>query len=192
MRGMALTLTLRLALVIGGAYALLAAGPMRSVPIQAESRINLLDPLFTEVGAISGTDDSGNDGYGVAWGDYDNDGDLDLYLANAGSANRLYQNNADGTFSDVGTASGTGSNGDGRGAAWGDYDNDGDLDLYLYLSNSSGGNRLYRNEGDGTFADVGVASGTDDGAYGHGVAWVDYDNDGNLDLYVANFDTANR
>jgi len=87
--------------------------------------------------------DSGN-GYGVTWGDYDNDGDLDLYLVNHGSANRLYQNNDDGTFTDIGAISGTDDSGLGLGAASGDYDNDGDLDLYV--TNTGSENRLYRND----------------------------------------------
>ncbi len=73
--------------------------------------------------------DAGN-GQGVAWGDYDNDGDLDLYLANYGQANKLFRNDGGGTFVDA-TSGPLGDAGSGTGVAWGDYDNDGDLDLYL-------------------------------------------------------------
>jgi hypothetical protein len=135
---------------------------------------------FTEVGAASGTD---NNGYGtdVAWGDYDNDGDLDLYVADDFGTNRLYRNNGNGAFDEVGAASGV-DGGQGRAAVWGDYDNDGDLDLYLATRDDT--NRLYRNEGNGTFSEVGAASGTDNPGPAQGVGWADYDNDGDLDLYV--------
>ena len=141
------------------------------------------DGTFTEVGNAAGVDDAGN-GQGVAWGDYDNDGDLDLYLTNATSENRLYQNNGNGTFTEVGTSAGVNSTANSRGAAWGDYDNDGDLDLYL--ANAGSGNLLYRNNSDGTFTDIGGSAGVDDTGNSWGVTWGDYDNDGDLDLYVAN------
>src|SRR6185503_2501475 len=73
--------------------------------------------------------DTGN-GIGAAWGDYDNDGDLDLYLSNAVGSNRMFRNDGSGSFTDV-TSGALGGSGNGSGIAWGDYDNDGDLDLYL-------------------------------------------------------------
>jgi hypothetical protein len=123
----------------------------------------------------------------MAWGDYDNDGDLDLYLANYGGANKLLRNDG-GAFVDV-TAGPLGDTGNGQGVAWGDVDNDGDLDLYL--ANSAGANKLFRNDGGGTFVDV-TAGPLGDTGNGHGVAWGDYDNDGDLDLYLANRGGANR
>ena len=147
-------------------------------------------PGFAEVGASAGTDDA-SDSRGAAWGDYDADGDLDLYVSNWGSANRFYLNNGDGTFTEQGAATGTNDAGLGTGVAWGDYDNDGDLDLYLANQNTP--NRLYRNEGDGTFTDVGPASGTDDAGSGRSVSWSDFDDDGDLDLYLVNYSgVANR
>ncbi|MBI2504645.1 MAG: ASPIC/UnbV domain-containing protein [Candidatus Latescibacteria bacterium] len=95
------------------------------------------------MGASAGVDDPGQGG-GVAWGDYDSDGDLDLYLSNIGT-NRLYQNNGNGTFQQAQAAAGVDDSGDGAGVAWGDYDNDGDLDLYVAKSGSA--NRLYCNTG---------------------------------------------
>ncbi|MDP6560485.1 MAG: VCBS repeat-containing protein, partial [Candidatus Binatia bacterium] len=84
--------------------------------------------------------------YGVAWGDYDNDGDLDLYVANAlNQENLLYQNEGDGTFTEVGAITGVNDRPWGYGISWGDYDNDGDLDLYL--ANDGRANRLYQNNG---------------------------------------------
>jgi hypothetical protein len=146
---------------------------------------------FTESGGTSGTADTGNS-KGIAWGDYDADGYLDLYVANYGSANRLYHNNQNGTFTDVGGPSGTADTGNSNGVAWGDYDNDGDLDLYVANDNLTAVNKLYRNNGNGTFTNVATASGTNDSGSNMGVAWGDYDNDGDLDLYMTKYGTANR
>ena len=150
---------------------------------------SLLAQTFTSVADTAGVNDGGV-GQGVAWGDYDNDGDLDLYVTNlTGGANRLYRNNRDGTFTEIGADAGVNDTGNGTGVAWGDYDNDGDLDLYV--ANLFAANRLYRNEGRGKFTEVGEAAGVDDGGNGSGVAWGDYNNDGGLDLYVVN-DGVNR
>ena len=139
-------------------------------------------------------------GSGVAWGDYDNDGDLDLYLVNevgpltmtpaeqerSPAHNMLYRNDGDGTFTDVTGTAGVGYRGMGMGATWGDYDNDGDLDLYV---TNYGRNVLYRNDGDGTFTNVTRQARVDGGRHGFwtGATWSDYDNDGDLDLYVCNY-----
>ncbi len=87
--------------------------------------------------------DAGN-GRGVAWGDYDNDGDLDLYLANSGQANKLFRNEGGDVFSEVAGGTQLADTGAGQGVAWGDADNDGDLDLYL--ANQGQPNRLFRND----------------------------------------------
>lgn len=138
---------------------------------------------------------------GVAVLDYDGDGFLDLYfvngadmpsLAKQGDAhkNRLFHNNGDLTFTDVTGKAGVGGSGYGMGAAVGDYDNDGRPDLYVANVN---GNILYHNNGDGTFTDVTQKSGTGGGLYNGkkmwsvAAAWVDYDNDGLLDLFVSNY-----
>ena len=130
-------------------------------------------------------------GSGVAWIDFDNDGFVDLYFVNGapGASNALYRNNGNGTFTDVTARSGTAANGSRAyktGVAVGDYNNDGRLDLYV---TAHGPNILFRNKGDGTFADVtaaaGVAGGVDEWSTSTG--FLDYDRDGDLDLYVANY-----
>jgi enediyne biosynthesis protein E4 len=126
----------------------------------------------------------------VCWVDYNNDGRLDIYLTTYGGPNRLYRNNGDGTFTDVGAGSPVGYNGSSGGAAWGDYDNDGDMDLYL-ACNYGEANHLFRNDGGGVFVDVTVAPLNDTGE-GYGADWGDYDNDGDLDLYLANNGQANK
>ncbi len=155
------------------------------------------DGTFTDVTARSGM---GADCCTTvaSWADYDLDGDLDLYVgryldprtkipttfyARNGEPNQLYRNDGDGTFTNVTVEAGVGETGLCLGSAFGDYDDDGDPDLYVV--NDFGRKTLYRNEGNGTFTDVTVASGTL--AYGAGMSasFGDYDNDGRLDLYVA-------
>ena len=138
-------------------------------------------------------------GSGAAWGDYDNDGWVDLAVANevgsidASDAERrqsparavLYHNNHDGTFTDVTAKAGIDFHGWGMAVAWADYDNDGDVDLLITAYEH---NVLYQNNGDGTFTDRSVASGI--GAprgFWTGAAWGDYDKDGFLDLYVTGY-----
>jgi hypothetical protein len=127
-------------------------------------------------------------GAGVAWGDYDNDGDLDLYLANWGTSNKLFRNEGAGTFVDA-TSGLLGDPGQSRGVAWGDYDNDGDLDLFV--SNWGTPSKLFRNDGGGAFVDATSGPLGDVGSC-TGAAWGDYDSDGDLDLYVARYSQANR
>jgi hypothetical protein len=137
-----------------------------------------------------------NNGRSIAWGDYDNDGDLDLFVSrgtdNGSLKQTLYRNNGDGTFTDVTDQSGLGVIADNRAAAWGDYDNDGYLDLYVVNSGSDplgkGANYLFRNNHDGTFTDVASSAGVAVlvTSRGRGAAWGDYDNDGFLDLFVTN------
>lgn len=119
-------------------------------------------------------------GFGVASGDYDNDGDLDLYVANMGTANVLLRNDGGGTFVNA-TSGPLGDTGPSISVAWGDYDNDGDLDLYV--SNTEADNRLLRNEGGGAFVDM-TSTPLGGGSRTAGIAWADYDNDSDLDLYV--------
>jgi hypothetical protein len=102
----------------------------------------------------------------------------------------LYQNDGDGTFTDVTSSAGVGNTGSGRSAAWADYDGDGDLDLYV--TNTDGqANVLYQNDGDGTFTDVTSTASVGNTGNSQGTTWADYDGDGDLDLYVANGNIAN-
>jgi hypothetical protein len=142
---------------------------------------------------------------GAAMFDYDNDGDLDIYLvqgqplgasvtaaASPPLKGRLFRNdlivNPDGTrtlhFTDVTDASGINARGYGMGVATGDYNNDGCVDLYL---TNLGRNQLFRNNCDGTFTDVSKASGTEQTSWSVSAAFLDYDRDGWLDLFVGNY-----
>lgn len=133
-------------------------------------------------------------GSGCAFLDYDNDGDLDIYLINGASlpgftincppTNVLYQNQGDGTFRDVTKQVGVGDRGYGIGCAVADYDNDGFVDIYV---TNFGSNVLYHNNGDGTFSDVTSRAKVGDDKWGSSAAFFDYDNDGDLDLYVVNY-----
>jgi hypothetical protein len=125
--------------------------------------------------------------------DIEGDGDLDIYLVQAGhipdpeaerEPNRMYRNLGDGRFEDVTEASGTGDRGFGEGLATGDYDNDGDVDLYV---TNVGPNVLYRNDGKGHFEDVSEAAGVAHPGWGTSAAFFDYDRDGYLDLFLANY-----
>jgi hypothetical protein len=123
----------------------------------------------------------------AAWGDYNNDGRIDLFLT-ADGADKLFRNNGDGSFTDV-TIGPLGDPGNGSSAAWADYDNDGLLDLYIV--NRNGQNNLLHNKGDGSFTAV-AGSPVNIVANGHSAAWGDYDNDGWLDLYLCNDGNQNR
>lgn len=129
----------------------------------------------------------------VAWADYDNDGDLDLAVTFKNRPNRLYQNR-DGIFVDVAQQVGWHRDiSDARVLAWGDYDGDGHLDLYLgYGKDTAIRNRLYRNLGDGKkFKDVAPELGLDLIGTTRQSSWLDYDGDGDLDLFVAMRDRRN-
>ncbi|MFQ6002910.1 MAG: CRTAC1 family protein [Candidatus Zixiibacteriota bacterium] len=138
------------------------------------------DGSFSDVTIYAGVEDYAQ-GENSAWADYDNDGFQDLYVSNRGR-NSLYRNNGDGTFTDVTTYAGVGDYGKGHGISWGDYNNDGLLDLYLV--NRQSANLLYRNNGDGTFTNVAAEAGVDDDElYTVGTSFLDFDNDGDLDIY---------
>jgi tetratricopeptide (TPR) repeat protein len=121
----------------------------------------------------------------AAWADYDNDGYLDLFVGNEESPSELYRNRGNGTFEEVGKQAEVSRVAFTKGATWGDYDNDGWPDLYV--SNYVGRNFLYRNRGNGTFEEVAGRLGVDRPVMSFATWFFDYDNDGWLDLFVANF-----
>ncbi|HSF15380.1 MAG TPA: CRTAC1 family protein [Vicinamibacteria bacterium] len=134
-------------------------------------------------------------GSGGGFLDYDDDGDLDLYLVNgaelpgsqpspAPPRNALYRNDGGGAFTEVTAEAGVGDTGYGMGMTAGDVDNDGDLDLYV---TNFGTNVFYRNNGDGTFVNATEWAGLKAGGFSTSAAFADYDGDGFLDLYVARY-----
>ena len=147
--------------------------------------------------------------YAASWADYDVDGDMDLYVANDYAVNSLYRNRGDGTFEEVAGDVGAKDSGNGMGISW--VDTDGDLKLDLYVSNMqsfagnritrlenfpgspeqqalykrfSKGNTLLRNLGDGTFEDITESSGAKPAFWAWGNTPLDYDSDGDVDLFV--------
>jgi enediyne biosynthesis protein E4 len=126
-------------------------------------------------------------GFGAAWGDYDNDGDPDIYLSNDASINVLLRND-DGVFDRI-TADPLGDDRSGRSAAWGDYDNDGDLDLYL--TNRFSSNLLLRNDGTDEFTDI-TSEPLEGNSNSYGTIWGDFNQDGYLDLYLINSGSPNQ
>jgi len=226
-----------------GASAIIAAAT-----VLALSSHDAQAQTFAETTLSSGTANSGLYSTHSAWGDYDGDGDLDLYVTNWATsvtvpANALFRNQGDGSFADVAPGLGLDNAFNSSAATWADYDNDGDLDLYvadffdqdylyqnqdqgaslsevgrklemvnlikqgsvtsagwgdydgdgfldLYLGKYYHDNELYHNEGDGTLSLI-LDLGTGDRRDTHGFSWVDYDSDGDLDLYVANREQEN-
>ncbi len=141
----------------------------------------VFDPLMPWMTAV---------GASAAAGDFDGDSAVDLYVVNGGrgAPNRLFRNRGDGTFEDVAAKAGVdrlNDEGASTDAAFFDFDNDGDQDLYVVKWSAP--NRLFRNRGDGTFEDVSAGSGADYRGNGNGALAFDYDRDGNLDLFLANF-----
>jgi len=122
--------------------------------------------------------------HGTNWIDYDNDGHLDLFIANEGE-NFLYRNQGNGNFIKITTGQVVTDNKNSISASWGDYDQNGTLDLYtanyFYGSKSA----LYNNNGNGTFSRVATGVIVNDDGTGHSCSWGDYDNDNDLDLFVA-------
>ncbi len=131
--------------------------------------------------------DGVSDAWATAWGDYNNDGFVDLFVTNYDPdvPNFLYHNNGNSTFTKVTTGTIATDQASSLAATWGDYDNDGDLDLYV-ANNIGFENFLYRNDG-GVFTRILNDPAVQDKSYSHGTSWVDYDNDGFLDLFVTDY-----
>jgi hypothetical protein len=167
------------------------------------------DGTFTDVTWGTGLAQPAYPTQTATWADFDNDGDLDLFVGNEADVNlyesktnpegprgwdnypnQLYRNEGDGKFVDVAAAAGVAAAGFAKGVAAGDYDNDGDVDVYV--SNLDGKNNLFRNNGDWTFTDVAAqARVTEPDGRSFATWFFDYDNDGNLDLFVAGYQASN-
>ncbi len=137
---------------------------------------------FTDLAASAGVHNPAERDRGMASADYDNDGDLDIYIMTGSTLSVLYRNNGNNTFSDVTEAAGVNMTGQGQGVAWGDYDQDGLLDLFAAQTVEN--NRLFRQNPDHTFSDVTLAAGI--GGYSESLqpVFFDVDLDGDLDLFV--------
>jgi enediyne biosynthesis protein E4 len=168
-------------------------GPRSYRPVPDRLFRNEGDGRFTDVTDAAGITKADGAGLGVATGDYNSDGWLDLFVANDATPNQLWINQKNGTFVDEGVLAGVALNPEGNpegsmGIASGDYDRDGDEDLFV--TNIIGETfALYTNDGRAAFEDVRVQSGLGPltaGFTGFGTDWIDYDNDGWLDLFVAN------
>jgi FG-GAP-like repeat/ASPIC and UnbV len=178
-------------LVIGSAVWLAGAAP--AVIGQQDQRAAASEPRFESVQpdlfGVSG-------GQPNCWADFNNDGHLDLFVGMSGKGpNKLYLNNGDDTFREVASEAGVADTLDTRGAACGDFDGDGQIDIYVGFTKRSGAvNKLYRNDGNGKhFTDVAKAWGVDlSGMESRQIAFVDYDNDGRVDLFVAERDAPNN
>lgn len=167
-------------------------GPNRllhNVPDPARAGGRALVPV------LAGVEDEGH-GRNAAWGDYDRDGRLDLYVVNGGSyADALFHGEPDGSFTDVTTLVPLRFDKPGYAATWTDYDDDGDLDLYV-VSDHHTGNDLWRNDGPDAeqtwrFTNVSLASGAGLAADAMGIAVGDYDGDGDLDLFTSDIHRTN-
>lgn len=171
------------------------------------------DGKFSDITRESGLDvNNRRYSFAASWEDYDNDGDLDLYVANDFGRNNLYRNDA-GSFVDVAAEAGVEDISAGMSVSWGDYNNDGWMDLYVANMFSSAGNRvtyqrrfksaadalttsqfrrhargnsLFENAGDGTFRDVSVQANVTMGRWAWGSNFIDINNDSYEDLVVAN------
>ena len=137
---------------------------------------------------IAGLSYDASNSWGIAWADYDGDGFEDVFVAeyDKNKSNFLYHNQGDGTFSKIASAPFSADLGSSIGATWGDYDNDGNIDLFV-ANNIGAKNALYKNNGNASFTKIAGSDVTEYAGYSHGASWVDYNNDGFLDLFVTDF-----
>lgn len=141
--------------------------------------------VFSNTNGLGNFASGGN--YGSVWIDFDNDGDIDMFMAKCGGSelrrtNQLYRNNGDGTYTEIGASSGLADIIQTWSAAWGDYDNDGDMDAYVG-SSTGYDHKLMRNNGDNTFTDVTSTANVGNASIGHENVPGDFNNDGYLDIY---------
>src|SRR5262249_41190872 len=150
-----------------------------------------VDSTFTKI-SFGGLVTDGGDSTGVAWADYDQDGYLDVFVSNFGTLrNFLYQNNRDETFSRVESSLIASEDMNAEGCVWADFDNDGDLDLFVSVG-LGGNNVLYHNDGASVFTKITNSPLVQSGGNSRGCAWADFDNDGWVDLFVANEQSQNN
>ena len=195
---------LRVGLLLAAIVLIPAGAPLQPASSRASTSVHFID--IAEKAGITAKNASGDpahkkflvemNGSGIAFFDYNNDGYPDLFMVNGtrfderqhGTAptNHLYRNNGNGTFTDVTEKAGLAASGWGQGVCAGDYDNDGWDDLFVTYY---GRNRLYHNNGDGTFREVASVAGVtgETGLWHSGCAFIDYDRDGKLDLFVATY-----
>ena len=143
------------------------------------------DGTFTDVTSEAGLLGGAHLTHSAAWLDYDNDGWVDLFVGHELSKSQLFRNRGDGTFENVTTRAGVASLAVTKGVTAGDFDGNGYPDLYL--SNMFAENFLFRNNGDGTFTEVGVKAGVEQPRLSFPTWFFDYDNDGWLDIFVASY-----
>ena len=146
---------------------------------------NNCDGTFTDVTAQSGLMEPIRSSQSAAWADINNDGRLDLFIANENSPSQLFLNNGDGTFTDISHKAGIDRVAFSKGVVAGDYDNDGYPDFYV--SNFNGENFLYHNNGDLTFTEVAARAGVQEPRMSFAAWFFDYDNDGRPDLFVTDY-----
>jgi tetratricopeptide (TPR) repeat protein len=163
-------------LVLRGAWEL----PMRKSLLR-----NNCDGTFTDVTAEAGLANPATSTQTAAWADFDNDGNIDLFVGNENAPSQLFHNNGDGTFTDVAHHAGVDRVAFTKGVVAGDYDNDGYPDFYV--SNGGDENYLYHNNRDGTFTDVARKLHVEKPSLSFAVWFFDYNNDGWLDLFVTSF-----
>ena len=146
---------------------------------------NNADGTFSDVTIESGLASAAYRTHSAAWADFDNDGWLDLFVGHEEAPSQLFRNKGDGTFLDVSRGSGVDKTAFTKGSTWGDYDNDGYPDLYV--SNYAGENFLFHNNRDGTFVEVAKQLKVEKPIMSFPTWFWDYDNDGWLDIFVANY-----
>jgi hypothetical protein len=147
---------------------------------------------FTKINGIGPTT-SGGDAWSSSWGDYDNDGDLDLFTANRIQQNFLFRNDGNFNFTRITNDTLVNETGYFACTGWGDYDNDGDLDMFITQAyktpNSPLKNNLYKNmlmeSGIPSFQKVSTGDIVNDAGYSYGFSWGDWDSDGDLDIFIA-------